>query len=112
MLARRAWPRSRCFRDAFKDSRCLVPISSYYEWVSAPDGKQPFYFTRTDGAPITVAGLRDDPTAPMWDREADGCASVKASGRTPFSTVLPGHRVTHYPVRSQRKQGTATVRMR
>jgi putative SOS response-associated peptidase YedK len=48
------------FRDAFKRRRCLVPISGYYEWVTAPDGKQPFYFTRRDGAPITVAGLWDE----------------------------------------------------
>lgn len=48
------------FRDAFKRRRCLVPISGYYEWVTAPDGKQPFYFSRADGAPITVAGLWDE----------------------------------------------------
>jgi hypothetical protein len=31
------------FRDAFRRRRCLIPISGYYEWVAAPDGKRPFF---------------------------------------------------------------------
>jgi putative SOS response-associated peptidase YedK len=45
------------FRRAFKRTRCLIPASGYYEWHDAPDGKQPYYFTRRDGASITIAGL-------------------------------------------------------
>jgi putative SOS response-associated peptidase YedK len=45
------------FRDAFKSKRCLIPASGYYEWHDAPGGKQPYYFTRRDGQPITFAGL-------------------------------------------------------
>ena len=45
------------FRDAFKRRRCLIPASGYYEWLATPHGKQPFYFTRTDGQPVTIAGL-------------------------------------------------------
>jgi putative SOS response-associated peptidase YedK len=45
------------FRDAFKSKRCLIPASGYYEWHDAPSGKQPYYFTRRDGQPITFAGL-------------------------------------------------------
>jgi putative SOS response-associated peptidase YedK len=47
------------FRDAFKRTRCLIPASGYYEWQDTPDGKQPYYFTRRDGQPITIAGLWD-----------------------------------------------------
>jgi putative SOS response-associated peptidase YedK len=54
------------FRDAFKSRRCLIPGSGYYEWKATPEGKQPYYFTRADGEPITFAGLWDE-----WkDREA------------------------------------------
>jgi putative SOS response-associated peptidase YedK len=45
------------FRDAFKSKRLLIPASGYYEWHDAPGGKQPYYFTRRDGQPITIAGL-------------------------------------------------------
>ena len=45
------------FRDSFKKRRCLIPASGYYEWQTTPEGKQPYYFTRRDGQPITIAGL-------------------------------------------------------
>ena len=49
------------FRDAFKRSRCLIPISGYFEWQAIPSGKQPWYFTAADGSPLlTVAGLWDE----------------------------------------------------
>ena len=32
------------FRDAFKRTRCLIPMSGYYEWQDTPGGKQPWYF--------------------------------------------------------------------
>jgi putative SOS response-associated peptidase YedK len=49
------------FRDAFKRSRCLIPMSGYYEWQNTPGGKQPWYFTTRDGSPLlTAAGLRDE----------------------------------------------------
>jgi len=54
------------FRRALQCTRCLIPVSGYYEWHDAPDGKQPYYFTRRDGAPITIAGLWEE-----WrDRQA------------------------------------------
>jgi putative SOS response-associated peptidase YedK len=56
------------FRDAFKRSRCLIPISGYYEWQNTPGGKQPWYFTARDGSPIlTAAGLWDE-----WKDRASG----------------------------------------
>ena len=33
------------FRDAFKRTRCLIPMSGYYEWQETAGGKQPWYFT-------------------------------------------------------------------
>ena len=36
-------------------------MSGYYEWQDTPSGKQPWYFTARDGAPIlTAAGLWDE----------------------------------------------------
>jgi putative SOS response-associated peptidase YedK len=49
------------FRDAFKRTRCLIPVSGYYEWQNTPSGKQPWYFTAAGGAPVlTAAGLWDE----------------------------------------------------
>jgi putative SOS response-associated peptidase YedK len=48
------------FRSAFKRTRCLIPVSGYYEWQDTPGGKQPYHFTRRDGQPVTIAGLWDE----------------------------------------------------
>jgi putative SOS response-associated peptidase YedK len=67
------------FPDIFKKRRCLILMSGYYEWINAPDGKQPFYFCAKDGELLTAAGLWDewlDPVSgarlwregePQWD---------------------------------------------
>ena len=61
------------FRSAWKERRCLIPASGYYEWLSiSVEGekkprKQPYYITRKDGLPFTFAGL--------WERWKDGMLS-------------------------------------
>lgn len=49
------------FRDAFRQNRCLVPASGFYEWRSSD--RQPFYFERVDGLPLSFAGI--------WKRVGD-----------------------------------------
>jgi putative SOS response-associated peptidase YedK len=49
------------FRDAFRRTRCLIPMSGYYEWQGTAGGKQPWYFTAAAGSPLlTAAGLWDE----------------------------------------------------
>jgi putative SOS response-associated peptidase YedK len=64
------------FRTAFAKHRILVPADGFYEWHKLDDGiRQPYYFTRTDGAPLAFAGLAEwwrDPEAP---RDAPGIRS-------------------------------------
>ena len=62
------------FRGAWKERRCLVPSSGFYEWKTFPSSetkskpvKQPFYISRKDGLPITFAGL--------WEKWKDGMLS-------------------------------------
>jgi putative SOS response-associated peptidase YedK len=56
------------FRDAFERTRCLIPVSGYYEWQDMPNGKQPWYFTARDGSPaLTTTGLWDE-----WRDRASG----------------------------------------
>ena len=64
------------FRSAFKRTRCLIPISGYYEWKTTADGKQPYYFSRCDGAPITVAGLWDEWRDPETGEPLKSCTMV------------------------------------
>jgi putative SOS response-associated peptidase YedK len=48
------------FKTAFKQRRCLIPISGYYEWQATPTGKQPYYFSTENGSALTAAGLWDE----------------------------------------------------
>jgi putative SOS response-associated peptidase YedK len=67
------------FREAFRQRRCVIPADGFYEWREEPDEeptldlglgpgggkthKQPYHFRRTDGAPMSLAGL--------WERWKD-----------------------------------------
>ena len=62
------------FRGAWKERRCLVPASGFYEWKTFSSGetktrsfKQPFYISRKDGLPLAFAGL--------WEKWKDGMLS-------------------------------------
>ena len=48
------------FREPFRQRRCLVPASGFFEWRRTPRGKQPYYVTLKDGGLFAFAGL--------WDR--------------------------------------------
>jgi len=45
------------FKDAVKHHRCLVSVDGYYEWKAVGKLKVPYYFKRTDGEPMILAGL-------------------------------------------------------
>jgi putative SOS response-associated peptidase YedK len=68
------------FREPFKQRRCLMPVSGYFEWQDTPAGKQLWYFTARDGSPVlTVAGLWD-----QWKNKETGeriksCAMIIAA---------------------------------
>lgn len=59
---------SSAYRTPFKNRRCLIVVDGFYEWQipdpEKPKSKVPFYFKRTDGIPITFAGLYDI----WWDK--------------------------------------------
>jgi putative SOS response-associated peptidase YedK len=46
------------FRAAFKQRRCLIPATGFYEWKKLADGtKQPYQIGLRDGQPFAFAGL-------------------------------------------------------
>src|ERR1700710_207202 len=56
------------FRSAFKERRCIIPASGFYEWTGEKGAKQPHLFTAADGAPVLAfAGLWD-----RWRNPATG----------------------------------------
>ena len=46
------------FRQPFRERRCLVPASGFYEWKKDESGgRMPIWFHREDGNPIAFAGI-------------------------------------------------------
>jgi putative SOS response-associated peptidase YedK len=45
------------FRSAFRQFRCLVPASGFYEWQNVGRTKQPWYIRPNDGELFALAGM-------------------------------------------------------
>lgn len=45
------------FRAAFRQRRCLVPASGYYEWKAVEGAKQPYFIFPTEAGCFGIAGL-------------------------------------------------------
>lgn len=54
---------SPMFRKAWKNSRCIIPASGFFEWTGPKSGRIPHYFSAADGRLLAFAGL--------WDRWMD-----------------------------------------
>jgi putative SOS response-associated peptidase YedK len=64
------------FRTAFRQRRCVIPASGFYEWTGGKGAKVPHLFTAADGSPVLAfAGL--------WDRWRD-----KATGEDVLSATI------------------------
>ena len=45
------------FRAPFRDRRCLIPASGYYEWKRSGSGKQTYHIRSVEGRILAFAGL-------------------------------------------------------
>ena len=45
------------WRDAYRESRCLIPAAGWYEWQTVVGGKRPHYVYRSDRALFCFAGI-------------------------------------------------------
>ena len=45
------------FRSAFRQRRCIIPATGFYEWKSEQGVKQPWYVSLKSGKPMAFAGL-------------------------------------------------------
>lgn len=62
--------RAPAFRDAFRERRCLVPATGFFEWVGPKEARQPIWFHRPDDRLIFFAGLYESwrPRPDAWER--------------------------------------------
>jgi putative SOS response-associated peptidase YedK len=78
------------FRAAVRERRCLIPADGFYEWTKDASGARlPWFFRRSDGAPVVFAGVWQD-----WEREGarlSACAIVTTEAQGSLTEVH--HRV-------------------
>lgn len=74
------------FKDACRTRRCVIVATGFYEWTKDADGgRNPYYFSRADQAPIAFAGV--------WQAWGKGempmntCAIVTTGANDRISTI-------------------------
>jgi putative SOS response-associated peptidase YedK len=68
------------FRDAFRQRRCLIPASGFYEWRRVEGIHQPYLLRRRDGRVMALAGL--------WETWAPPPSPTGASEPVESCTIL------------------------
>ena len=75
------------FRNAVRERRGLIIASGFYEWTKDPEGgRDPWYITRSDGAPLAFAAIWQD-----W-KDGDGarhatCSVVTIAANAPMRRI-------------------------
>lgn len=81
------------FRAAFaKGRRAVVPANGFYEWKAGPEGKQPYWITRADGVPLSLAALWEgwrDPDSGEWLRSFTIVTTEANELLAPLHTRMP-----------------------
>ena len=47
----------KTFTSAFRNNRCLIPLSGWYEWRTENELRQPYFFYNKENLQIFTAGL-------------------------------------------------------
>jgi putative SOS response-associated peptidase YedK len=75
------------FRDAVRNSRCVIPANGYYEWMKGADGKKrPYYITMEGDEPMAFAGLYSTWSGPEGE-EIDTAAIVTVDPNLEISSI-------------------------
>ena len=75
------------FRQAFRQRRCIVVASAFYEWKTFDGKNVPYYIHMADGAPMPFAGLWEAWRSPEGQM-TETCTILTTNANT---TVAPIH---------------------
>ena len=73
------------YRQAFRQRRCLIPASGFYEWRKMPHGKQPYRIGMDDNGVMALAGLWEH-----WEgkgRSLDSCTIIVTDSNDLIRTI-------------------------
>ena len=78
------------FRDAFRQRRCIIPVSGYYEWATELGPyppKQPFYIHNKNDSLLAIAGLYEYWIDPQTKKEVTTSAIITREATGPLATI-------------------------
>lgn len=76
------------FRNAAQDRRGLIIASGFYEWTKDTKGaRDPWYITRSDGAPLAFAAIWQDWSGAETAERTPTCAIVTTGANAAMSTL-------------------------
>src|SRR3954451_9114846 len=87
---------SSAFKDAFKETRCLIPADGFYEWTKSPadGGKDPWHIFLPDRRAFSFAGL----WAYNKKLEITSCTIITAAAGEPMRQI-------HETIRREQGEG-------
>ena len=74
------------FRNAFRQRRCLIPATGFYEWKPHNGGKQPYHFQIRKGGLFAFAGLWESWTG-QQNRRVETCAIIVTEANEAISPI-------------------------
>ncbi|OQK17565.1 hypothetical protein AU255_06755 [Methyloprofundus sedimenti] len=74
------------FKVAYKQRRCLIPATGFYEWQQLQEGKQAYCISRKDGQLIALAGLWE-----YWEHDTETVYSCSIITRPANALIKPIH---------------------
>jgi putative SOS response-associated peptidase YedK len=75
------------FRSAYKRRRCIIPASSFFEWLTEGKVKTPFVFKRPDDVPLAFAGIWETWKDNETSEDVDSCAIVTCDANAVMAPV-------------------------
>jgi len=76
------------FRSAVHDRRVLVVANGFYEWTKDTEGgRDPWYITRRDGAPLAFAGLWQGWRVPESGEDLRTVAALTIAANAPMQAI-------------------------
>jgi len=75
------------FRAAFRDRRCLIPASGFYEWDKRGGSRQPWNIRRADDRPLALAGLWEHWEEKNGQAIVESCTILTTSASEPMARL-------------------------
>jgi putative SOS response-associated peptidase YedK len=75
------------FKYAFRERRCLIPASGFFEWKAQGKAKQPYFISARDGTPLSFAGIWGTWTAVDTGEAIDSCTIITTTPNALMETI-------------------------